>query len=950
MIGGWTRAAGLARWAVALLVLATGATAVGQEVAPCGAPPKVLLSAQPNIFNDEQEQWLGEAISDRLEREYRPVKDPAENEYLKTIGDRLLSVLPPTKMQFHFLLIDSPEINGLSLAGGRVYLTRKLVANARTEDEVAGVMAHEMGHLLTHQVAIETTADLRRLLGVTSVGDRGDVYAKFQQLMDARMRDKHPPRTDEDEKQDVADRVAVYAAAAAGYRAQAYAEFWDRSFFVKGKTGNAFSDFFGSTKPTEKRLREMRKLTAGLPPGCGASAGVASAEFGRWHNSVVANQARETQTEEAARASKAGDGTGGASEVRLTPPLRMDIEQLRFSRDGKLLLAQDEGSVLVLSREPFRVLFRMDAERALPAKFSPDSTRVVFSTPDLHVEEWGVAEQKLLAAHELTPRKPCIQAEVSPDGRTMLCMGWNDDSTTLDLDLLDVDTGNVVFQKKAWFVPNFSLMLGLMLNQQGGGGASLVPIAFSADGNTVLTGFEDTKLSFDLRTRTPIKLSGQLKSWWVNDYVFAGSDRLVAVNTTRSSDSGMLSFPEGRLLKRMDLPFPNMEAVTHGDYVLVHNLKDYAVGLADLNAGKFLLGSQALTMDVWQDMSINEETDGSLLLANTTKQDAPENRKIMLPLSPLGAPATAELSPDGRYLAMSTRTRGGVWDVSTGKRMFLVRGFQNAWWVDRGRLMVELKAYLKQPAQIAEFVVEPKSAKPMPYALEKGTHMARGRLLVWKDQGKKHWRLEVHDASTNAVAWTRTFAGDQPAFTENLTGGELIFSFPLRSEEGQVAVKADAALQGAADAVHAKDAGRVVEVVDAATGTVAQKTVVEVPRTYVGVGGASRLGDLLYVQTSDNRTVVYSLTTGRQLRQMFGAVVAADVGSERVCAANRRGEAVIYDRSGNELKHLRLESPLRFASLRNGGKSLVVLTADQRVRQFGVEDAAPSVAKAAATQ
>ena len=209
-------------------------------------------------------------MADQLDREYRPVKDPAENAYLKTIGTRLLVALPPTKIQFHFTLVESSEVNGFSLAGGHVYLTRKLVASAHSEDEVAGVIAHEMGHILSHQFAVETTADLKRLLNVTSVTDRADVYTKFQQLIDARMHDKHQGLGgNADDKQDEADRVAVYATAAAGYRPQAYAEFWNRSFFVNGKTGRRLSDIFHITTPSQKRLRSINALIAQLPAGCG---------------------------------------------------------------------------------------------------------------------------------------------------------------------------------------------------------------------------------------------------------------------------------------------------------------------------------------------------------------------------------------------------------------------------------------------------------------------------------------------------------------------------------------------------------------------------------------------------------------------------------------------------------------------------------------------------------
>src|ERR1035441_2572488 len=157
---------------IALFLASTILTAAAQS-APraCPAPPVILSSTQPNIFGEQQEQWLGDAMADMLESDSKPVQDLAENEYLARITKRLLAALPPTTIQFRVILVDSPEVNGFSLAGGRVYLTRKLVANANSEDEVASVLAHEMGHILSHQFATETTADLKRLLNITSVGD-----------------------------------------------------------------------------------------------------------------------------------------------------------------------------------------------------------------------------------------------------------------------------------------------------------------------------------------------------------------------------------------------------------------------------------------------------------------------------------------------------------------------------------------------------------------------------------------------------------------------------------------------------------------------------------------------------------------------------------------------------------------------------------------------------------
>ena len=52
-------------------------------------------------------------------------------------------------------LIDVPTAEAFSIAGGHIYISRKIVAMTRSEDEMAGVLAHEMGHIVAHHAAIE---------------------------------------------------------------------------------------------------------------------------------------------------------------------------------------------------------------------------------------------------------------------------------------------------------------------------------------------------------------------------------------------------------------------------------------------------------------------------------------------------------------------------------------------------------------------------------------------------------------------------------------------------------------------------------------------------------------------------------------------------------------------------------------------------------------------------
>src|SRR5947208_1896248 len=77
--------------------------------------------------------------------------------YLATIGGRLTRYLPLNQLKFQFFLVDLPDANAFVLPGGRVYVSRKLVSAAQNEDELAAVIAHELGHLVAHQSAIDVT-------------------------------------------------------------------------------------------------------------------------------------------------------------------------------------------------------------------------------------------------------------------------------------------------------------------------------------------------------------------------------------------------------------------------------------------------------------------------------------------------------------------------------------------------------------------------------------------------------------------------------------------------------------------------------------------------------------------------------------------------------------------------------------------------------------------------
>ncbi len=97
----------------------------------------------------EQEYFIGRAVSATILSSYRPYNNPAANEYLNLLGQALAlaSDKPETFGGYRFLILDSDEINAFAAPGGFIFVSRGMIRLCRSEDELAAVLAHEIGHV-----------------------------------------------------------------------------------------------------------------------------------------------------------------------------------------------------------------------------------------------------------------------------------------------------------------------------------------------------------------------------------------------------------------------------------------------------------------------------------------------------------------------------------------------------------------------------------------------------------------------------------------------------------------------------------------------------------------------------------------------------------------------------------------------------------------------------------
>jgi len=118
----------------------------------CGMNLESIANAFSSItedFTPEQEHYLGRAVAAKIVQKYPAKKDNRANNYLNQLGQSLTlySKQPFTYGGYHFLLLDSSEINAFAAPDGLIFVTTGMVGLVSGESELAAVLAHEIAHV-----------------------------------------------------------------------------------------------------------------------------------------------------------------------------------------------------------------------------------------------------------------------------------------------------------------------------------------------------------------------------------------------------------------------------------------------------------------------------------------------------------------------------------------------------------------------------------------------------------------------------------------------------------------------------------------------------------------------------------------------------------------------------------------------------------------------------------
>src|SRR5215467_1095093 len=620
-------------------------------------------------------------------------------------------------------------------------------------------------------------------------------------------------------------------------------------------------------------------------------------------------------------------------------PLARRRREFSLYPDGKYLLAQDEGGIYVLTRDPLKFVFRIDAADAESAQFSPDSLQIVFFSSGLRVETWDMEHQEQASVTDVPATRECRQTELSPDAKYLACLGED-----LALTLYNVATGEAVFKKEKFFDldPGFSgyaaifKFLFLLTHHD------VATLRFSPDAHYFAASSRTKEeVVIDLTTEKKISVPGSVHTAMEYSFTFIGPDRIVGVDTYKPDKSPVVEFSSGKVLDRVPLGGSTLVAATNPKYILARPIRDFPVAGFDLSQKKFVFSNRMPATDIWGDVAASERLNGEIGLYKMGETKA--TNVLQLPVGKLGNLRSFTASSDLKWLAMAGRTRGGVWGLDTGERPFFLRSFQSAYATPSSLFYLDFPEFEKTSREMVVLSPVTKQSKSRDVNKDDDLAFFGDMVLSTKHNDKNRYvrhnlELEAMDIVNLKPLWSRAFPKQGPWVSGSASSGKLIFFWSAKADGLRDELARDAKLQALWAREKPGDTDYFLEVLDARNGTVTGGAVVRTGKFSFRPEEREAAGDWLVVTDNLNRVLLYSASTGERKAQWFGYHPEISRNGEWLCLANGRGHLVIID-----LSTLKQTSDLSFANhvsayaFSGDGKHLLVLTDDQTVFVFDAE-------------
>src|SRR5437867_7903861 len=160
------------RWMAPLL-------AVAIVLMPLAGFGQTRITYHSNKYKPSDDVRLGQQAAAEVERQFPLLRDSEVGRYVENVGQRLVASIPSEfqhpEFRYFFRVVNARDINAFALPGGPMFVNRGMIQAARTEGEMAGVMAHELSHVALRHGTAQATKAQKYAIGAGVAGILGTI-------------------------------------------------------------------------------------------------------------------------------------------------------------------------------------------------------------------------------------------------------------------------------------------------------------------------------------------------------------------------------------------------------------------------------------------------------------------------------------------------------------------------------------------------------------------------------------------------------------------------------------------------------------------------------------------------------------------------------------------------------------------------------------------------------
>jgi len=223
-----------------------------------------LATAAACSVSPEQELSIGASEAAQVDSQMPLIRDTVITNFVTRLGEQMARRTSRADLNWHFSVVDAPDVNAFAIPGGYVYVDRGAIEQADRLDELAGIMGHEIGHVVQRHSVKQIEQAERGTVGVivfcTLTHSCRSIGSRLAIRIGADLKTARYSQHDEAQ----ADSEGVVNTLRVGIDPEGLPSFFQKLFETRKTQPTLVESFFSTHPADESRVAATRKQIAGL--------------------------------------------------------------------------------------------------------------------------------------------------------------------------------------------------------------------------------------------------------------------------------------------------------------------------------------------------------------------------------------------------------------------------------------------------------------------------------------------------------------------------------------------------------------------------------------------------------------------------------------------------------------------------------------------------------------